>query len=189
MGVIEKRKGSALGKLLKALWNSVIIFFIPGVILTSISPSFTIELSRTDQGRVDASVVRNILLIIPTYTFMAANVNAVEASTIDGGVIREGNRPTGRITGQAEDDGLLLIKSQSSSPIEVWVSPTSLEEVGNNIRFFINESKEPSLGLWVVSNWKFGAILPGAILLFSMVNFIISVWQVLTGKSWEQKSG
>ena len=183
-----KKKRSKPVQLLRAFWSSAAIFCIPGLIITFISASFTIELIRVNKERVDATVFKNILLIVPIFKYTATNLLDIETTTIDGGVIRKGRTSTGRIIGEAEDEGLLLLKSQKDEPIEVWISPKSLDNVKEEIQYFITESKEPSLRLWVVSNSKFGAILPGAILLFSVVTFFISVWSIITGKSLESDS-
>jgi hypothetical protein len=64
----------------------------------------------------------------------------------------------------------------------VFISPSSLDEVEEEILYFINESKATSWQKWVVSNRKFGAFLPGGILLFSLAVFCMAVWSILTGK-------
>lgn len=182
-----KKQQSKPVQLIKAVWSCAIIFCIPGLILTYISPSFTIKLSRVNLERIDATVYKNLLMLVPIARYTATNLQEVEASYIDGGVIREEYRSTGKIIGEAEDHGLLLLKSPDDPSIEVWISPKSLEDVAYDVRYFLTESKEASLRLWVVSNWKFGALLPGGILVFSVVVFCISVWSIFTGRSLESQ--
>lgn len=174
-------------QLIQAVWGCVLIFCIPGLILTYISPSFTIKLTRMNQERVDVTVYKNILMFVPIARYTAANLQEVDSSNIDGGVIRERYRSTGKITGKAEDQGLLLLKSPEAPSIEVWISPKSLDDVAYQVRYFIAENEEASLRLWVVSNWKFGALLPGGILFFSVVVFCMSVWSIIRGRPLESE--
>ncbi len=186
-----KKKKSVPIELLRALYSFIIIFCIPGVIITFIVPSFTVELTRVNQERVDATVSKNLLFIVPISRYTATNLIDTESETIDGGVIRRSGSSasagssTGKITGEAEDTGLLLLKGLEGEPIEIYISPVSLDDVEDEIHYFITESKEPSLRLWVVSNWKFGVILPGGILLFWVVVFCMAVWSIVTGKELE----
>ncbi|MCI5138932.1 MAG: hypothetical protein D3922_11085 [Candidatus Electrothrix sp. AR1] len=182
-----KKKRSKPVQLLQAFWGCAVLFCVPGLILTFISPSFTIKLTRVNQERVDATVFKRILLLVPIAKDTATNLLEAESNTMDGGVIREGYRSTGRIVGDAEDQGLLFLRSLQGPPLEVWISPKSLDGITDEIQYFITESQEPSLRLWVVSNWKFGAILPGGILLFCVIVFCLSVRSIMTGKSLEQE--
>ena len=64
----------------------------------------------------------------------------------------------------------------------------SYPRIGDNfycaeeIQYFISESKDPYLRLWVTSNWKFGVILPGGILLFGLVAFLSTIWAIIAGQ-------
>ncbi len=185
MNTKKQDKGAIPLQLIKALFQNLILFCIPGIFLTSFIPTFTIELTRVSQERVDATVFRNLLFIVPIVKYTASNIAEPETEFMDGGVIREGNRSTGKITGKAEDNGLLLLKGQEDKPIEVWISPVNLSDVKYEVQYFIKESKEPFLRLWVVDNWKFGVILPGAILLFCVVVFLMAAKSIITGKPIE----
>ncbi len=186
-----KKKKSIPIELIRALYSFIIIFCIPGAIITFGVPSFTIELTRVNPERVDATVSKNLLFIVPISRYTATNLIDTESEVIDGGVIRRSGSTastgssTGKITGEAEDNGLLLLKGREGEPIEVEISPVNLDDVEDEIRYFITESKEPSLRLWVVSNWKFGVILPGGILLFWVAAFFIGMWSLITGKELE----
>ena len=183
-----KKQRSVPIELIRALYSFIIIFCIPGAIITFGVPSFTIELTRVNQERVDAAVSKNLLFIVPISRYTVTNLIDTESETIDGGVIRRSGSSTsagsstGKVVGKAEDDGRLLLKGREGEPIEVWISPVNLDDVEDEIRYFIAESKEPSLRLWVVSNWKFGVLLPGGILLFWMAAFFIGMWSLITGK-------
>lgn len=181
-----KPQGPKLFRLIKALFQCAILFCIPGFFITFFSPSFTIELTRVNQERVDATVIKKLIFIIPVSKYTATNLVDTESETIDGGVIREGHRSTGRIVGEAEDDGLLLLKGAENEQIEVWISPKNLDDVKYEVQYFITE-REPSSWLWVVSNWKFGVILPGGILLLCVVIFFMAAWSIITGKSLDSK--
>lgn len=180
-----KKRGPIPIELLRALYSFIIIFCLPGAFITFVAPSFTIELTRLNQERVDAAVSKNLLFVVPVSRYTATNLVDTESEVIDGGVIRRGGSSTGKITGEAEDEGVLLLKGQEDEPIEVSISPVNLDDVEDEIRYFITESKEPSLRLWVVSNWKFGVILPGGILLFWVIVFCMAVWSIITGKDLE----
>jgi hypothetical protein len=78
--------------------------------------------------------------------------------------------------------GLLLLKGAISAPVEVYISLKNLYDIKNDIEYFIKDSNEPSLKLWVVSNWKFGVILPGAVLLFCLIVFSMGSWSIIRGK-------
>ncbi len=106
-----------------------------------------------------------------------------ESETISGGAIHEDNRVK-----DVEDEGLLFLKGSGSVPIEVSISPVNLDDVTYDIRYFIKESEEPSLRLWVVSNWKFGAILPGGILLFCLAIFFWLPGLSLRASHWNQRA-
>ena len=153
----------------------MVLFFIPGLIITFTVPSFTIELTRVNQERVDATVSKNLIFIFPVSKYTVTNLVKIESETIDGGLSREG-------TGEAEDEGLLLLKGVQDESIEVYISPRNLDAVEEEVQYFITESKEPFLRLWVVSNWKFGVVLPGGILLFGLAAFLSSVWAIITGQ-------
>jgi len=185
MNVKPRDKGAVPLQLLKALFQSLILFCIPGIFLTSFIPTFTIELTRANPERVDATVYRNLLFIVPIIKYTASNVSEPETKFMDGGVIREGRSSSGKIVGEAEDEGLLLLKGTEEKPIEVWISPVNLNDVKYDVQYFIKESKEPFLRLWVVDNWKFGVILPGAILLFCVVVFLMATKSIITGKPIE----
>ncbi len=151
----EKKKKSIPIELLRALYSFIIIFCIPGAIITFGVPSFTIELTRINPERVDATVSKNLLFIVPISRYTATNLIDTESEVIDGGVIRSGGTAgssTGKITGEAEDNRLLFLKGREGEPIEIEISPVNLDDVEDEIHYFITESKEPSLRLWVVSN-------------------------------------
>jgi len=156
-------------QLIKALFQCTVLFCIPGLIITFIAPSFTIKLTRVNLERVDATVSQNILFIVPCFKYTATDLLEPESETIRGDE-------------DEEDEGLLLLKGSGGVPIEVSISPVNLDDVVADIRYFITESKESSLRLQVVSNWKFGAILPGGILLFCLVVFFMATWSIITGK-------
>ena len=156
----------------------MVLFFIPGLFITFTVPSFTIELTRVNQERVDATVLKNLIFIFPVSKYTVTNLVKIESETIDGGLIGEGQGSTG----EAEDEGLLLLKGVQDESIEVYISPRNLDAVEEEVQYFITESKEPFLRLWVVSNWKFGVVLPGGILLFGLAAFLSSVWAIITGQ-------
>lgn len=183
-----KPKGPKLFQLIKVLFQCTVLFCIPGLFITFFAPSFTIELTRVNQDRVNATVIKHLIFIVPISKYTATNLADPESETMNGGVIREGHRSTGRIVGEVEDEGLLLLKGAEDERIDVWISPKNLADVEYDIRYFITESKEPSLRLWVVSNWKFGVILPGGILLLCLVIFFMSAWSIITGKPLESES-
>ncbi|MCI5140964.1 MAG: hypothetical protein D3909_04400 [Candidatus Electrothrix sp. ATG1] len=180
----KKKRGSKPVELLKAVWGAALLFCIPGLIITFISPAFTIRLERISAERVDATVVKNILLLVPIFKETVIDVQGIDADTVYGDVIRE-RRSSGRIVGNAEDEGVLQLQGRTGQTVEVSVSPKSLADVEEKIQYFLTESNDPLLRMWVVSNWKFGAILPGVILLFSLVVFFMAVWSILTGKPLE----
>lgn len=173
-----KEKRSKPFRLIKALFGCMVLFFIPGLFITFTVPSFTIELTRVNQERVDATVLKNLIFIFPVSKYTVTNLVKIESETIDGGLIGEGDRSTG----EAEDEGLLLLKGVQDESIEVYISPRNLDAVEEEVQYFITESKEPFLRLWVVSNWKFGVVLPGGILLFGLAAFLSSVWAIITGQ-------
>lgn len=170
-----KEKRSKPFRLIKALFGCMVLFFIPALFITFTVPSFTIELTRVNQERVDATVLKNLIFIFPVSKYTVTNLVKIESETIDGGLSREG-------TGEAEDEGLLLLKGVQDESIEVYISPRNLDAVEEEVQYFITESKEPFLRLWVVSNWKFGVVLPGGILLFGLAAFLSSVWAIITGQ-------
>ncbi len=180
-----KPKGPKLFQLIKALFQCAVLFCIPGLVITFFAPSFTIELTRIDQDRVDAAVTKKLIFIVPVSKYTATGLVDTESEIMDGGVIREGHRSTGRIVGEVEDEGLLLLRGTGGEQIEVWISPKNLADVEYEVRHFITEAKEPSLRLRVVSNWKFGVILPGGILLLCLVIFFMAAWSIITGRPSE----
>ena len=189
METTQKKTRSKPFELLRTLYSFIIIFCIPGALITACVPSFTIELTRVNPERVDAAVSRNLLFIVPISRYTATNLVDTESEVMDGGVIRRGGSTTsagsstGKIVGEAEDNGILLLKGREGDPIELYVSPVNLYDVEEEIQYFITEGKEPSLRLWTVSNWKFGVILPAGILLFWVVVFVMTVWSIFTGQS------
>ena len=177
-------------QLIKALFQCTMLFCIPTLIITFFAPAFTIHLTRVEQDRVEAVVTKKLIFIVPVSRDTLTNVIDVVSNTYDGGLIREGGSAasvTGRVTGRAEDEGLLLLKSSEGEQIEVWVSPKNLFEAWTDVEYFVKKGVTPSLNLWVVSNWKFGIILPGGILLFCLIVFFMAAWSIITGKPLERK--
>lgn len=189
MDPITKSKGPKLVQLIKAFLGCTALFCIPGLIITFMAASFTIELTRVNSERVDATASKNILFLVPISGSTINNLIDPESHVIDGGVIRQGKTATsvGRITDQVEDEGLLLLKGAEGEQVEIYVSPKNLDAVEDEIQYFIKESKEPFLRMWVVSNWKFGVILPAGILLLCLIIFFMASWSIITGKSFESK--
>ncbi len=185
MNTKVKKKGPIPIQLIKTLFQCTVLFSVPGLIITFMAPSFTIKLTRVNQERVDATVSQDILFIVPIFKYTATDLLEPESKTISGGSTNEHDRNR---NSDVEDQGLILLKGSGGVPIEVYISPVNLNDAMYDIRYFIKESKEPSLRLWVVSNWKFGAILPGGILLFCLVVFLMAAWSIITGKSIESKS-
>ena len=185
----KKKMRSKPFELMRAVYSFIIIFCIPGLIITFVAPSFTVELTRVNPERVDATVSKNLLFIVPISRDTAINLVDTEAETTDGGPIRRSGSitsagsSTGKIVGQAEDHGRILFKGREGDPVELYVSPVNLYDVHDEIQYFITESQEPSLRLWTVSNWKFGVLLPAGILFFWVVVFVLTVWSIFTGKS------
>lgn len=181
---MTKSKGPKPVQLLKALFQCAGLFCVPGLIITFFAPSFTIELTRVNPDRVDAAIFKNILLIVPIFKYTATHILDIESHTIDGGVIRNGSTAsiTGKITGEAEDHGVLVMKGRPGESVEVYVSPKSLNRASEKIQNYITESKKSKLRMWVVSNWKFGLILPGCGLLFCLAVFFIAAWSITTDK-------
>ena len=186
-----KNKGSKPVRLVKAFLGCTALFCIPGLIITFMAQSAAIELIRINRERVDAAVVKKVLFIIPISNSKAASLLSSESQIMDGGLIRQGGSSassTGKITGEAEDEGILMLHGQKGESIEVNISPENPDDVKNEINYFITESTELSLRLWVVSNWKFGVILPGGILLFCLAVFFLSAWSIITGMETKSRS-
>jgi hypothetical protein len=183
--MIQRPQQPKLVQLVRALVGCTLLFCIPGFVLTFVAMSSTIDLVRVDQERVDATVEKRVLFIVPISTKTVADILSPESTVLDGGPIREGGSPastTGKITGRAEDEGILTLSGQNGESIQVSVSPKDIIEASNDIHAFISEGGEPALSMWVVSNWKFGVIVPGALLLFCLVVFILSAGSILLGK-------
>ena len=176
-------------RFIKAVLGCTILFLIPGLVITFTVPSFTIELTRMNQERVDATVSKNLIFLYPVAKYTATNLVKAQSEVMDGGVVRQGRRSTGKIVGEVEDEGLLVLKAAQDDPIEVYISPKNLKNVMEDIQYFISESKEPYSRLWVTSNWKFGVILPGAMLLFGLAAFLSTVWAIMTGQPLRKERG
>jgi hypothetical protein len=183
-----EEKGSKPVQLIKALWGCTLLFCIPGLFLTFVASSYVIDLTRVGEERVDVTVVKKILFVVPVSEQRITGLRVPESHVIDGGVIREGRRSTGRIVGEAEDEGVLMLEGTGGESVEVYISPKNVDDTQEEIRYFLTEGNEPSQRLWVVSNWKFGVILPGAILAFCVVLFLVASWSIITGKPLESKA-
>jgi len=177
-----EEKGSRPVQLVKALWGCTLLFCIPGLFLTFVAPSAVIELTRVGEERVDVTVVRKVLFVVPISERRIEGLLAPKSQVIDGGVIREGRRSTGKIVGEAEDEGVLVLEGLGGESLDVHISPKSLDDTQDEIQYFLTEGNEPSMRLWVVSNWKFGLILPGGILVFCLAIFLAASWSIITGK-------
>ena len=176
-----KRRGPIPLQILRALLGAMILFCIPNIIITFIAPSFTIHLSRTEAGRVDAVVDQNLLLIIPVFRHRQIDLIDPTSRTIDGKPIRE----HGKYVGDTEEQGILFLRGRRGGQVEVYISPHSLEDIAFDIKSFIADSQAPSKTMWVVANWKIGFFIPLGILLFSLAAFGIAVWHIVTGKPLE----
>ena len=175
-------------RLLKALLGCTLLCFLPGSCISVTVPSSTIALTRVNQQCINATVSTNVAFVFPIWQHTASDITGVESKVIDGGLIRRSggtassSSTTGKITGEAEDHGLLSLNAAHGEPIEVYISPHNIYEVRDEIDYFIKESKEPHLRLWVTDNWKFGVILPGGLLLFGVVALLSSFWAIIKGQ-------
>jgi len=185
----KKDTGHPPFRLLKAIFGCTVLFLLPALFITFGVPSSTIELTRVNQQRVDATVTKNLIFWYPLSQSTATNLVEITSNVIDGGLIRNAKGSWGKVTGEVEDEGLLLLKAAQDDSIEVYVSPKNLKDVAEELQYFISESKEPSLRMWVTSNWKFGVLLPGGILLFGVLAFLSTVWAIITGKPLRRGGG
>ncbi len=173
-----KKKGPIPLQILRAFWGAMIVFCIPGIIITFIVPAFTIQLTRSESGKVDAVVNQNLLLIVPVFRHQLTDLEDPTSRTIDGKPVRE----HGKYSHHTEAQGVLFLKGKRGGQVEVHISPHSLEDVKFTIKDFIADNQVSSKKLWVVANWKIGFFIPVGILLFALMAFAIGVWYIVTGK-------
>ena len=129
-------------QIIKAFLGCSVLFCIPGLIITFMALTSTIELTRINQDQVDAKVVKKVLFIVPISKSTAMNLLPSDSRIMDGGLIRKGGSPassTGKIIGEAEDEGILMLNGQEGESIEVNISPKNLDDIKDEIQYFTIE--------------------------------------------------
>lgn len=157
-------------KLAEMIGQHVIVFLIcivfPGL-TTMFAPASWITLERSS-GSVRCTTRTCAYFIVPYKTQHVENVTQVTHREKSGRT--EKQRQYGRTTDKVvhvDGEGFLQFHGDADKMIEVSVSPASLKNVDSKVDAFMSSTTDGSTTLFVIANWKFGAIMGGVLTCFT----------------------
>lgn len=148
----------------------VIVFLIcivfPGL-TTMMAPASWLSFERSgDEVKCTASTC--VYFVIPFRVQTLESVIDIGQRVRDGRTERK--RKFGRTTDETvhvDGEGFLQIRGGDQKVIEVSVSPASIESVVDKANRFLDGKEKTSMRMFVIANWKFGAIMGGVLTCFT----------------------
>lgn len=154
------------------LLQHVIVFLIcvvfPGVV-TGMVPATWISFERSADG-VRATTRTCLFFVVPYRVQQVAQVTGFSQRERLGRTekVSKLGRTTGK-TVEVQGEGFLQIQGAGDKPIEVSVSPASLESVIAKSNAFLSSTSPSSMTLFTIANWKFGGLMGGFLTLFTLL--------------------
>jgi len=150
----------------------VIVFLIcivfPGF-TTMIAPASWLTFERTEEA-VNCTARTCVYFVVPFKTQQVSGVTEISSRERAGRTERK--RRHGRNTNEqvhVDGEGFLRIFGAGDQLIEVSVSPASLTGVVEKSIEFLQSSQARSKTIFVIANWKFGALMGGVLTLFTVL--------------------
>ena len=164
------KKPSLGEKLLQHLIVFVICVVFPGV-TTVMAPASWLIFERNGDA-VQCTARTCVFFVVPFKTQHVVNVTEIAYRERAGGTRRE--RRFGHTTNRTinvDGEGFLQIHGVNEQVAEVSVSPASLEGVADRAKAFLDAPSpgESSTTMFVIANWKFGAIMGGILTSFTVL--------------------
>lgn len=157
------------------LLEQIILFagcvLFPGLV-TFIAPASWITFKRSDAS-VNCTAKTCVFFIVPFRTQQVDHVQEISKRSKEARTERK--RQAGRTTTETvhvDGEGFLQVIGRNDQIMEVSVSPASLERVLSKANAFINASNPDKTTLFVIANWKFGAIMGGILTSFTALYVI-----------------
>ncbi len=153
----------------------VIVFLIcvvfPGGV-TFMAPATWLTFERSEET-VRCTARTCVFFVVPFKTQKMDQVTSISDRERSGRTERE--RKYGRTTDKivhVDGEGFLQIHGVGDQLVEVSVSPVSLENVVGKSNDFMNSTKAGSATIFVIANWKFGAIMGGILTSFTVLYLV-----------------
>lgn len=144
----------------------LICFVFPGA-TTFMAPASWVTFERTGES-VSCKTKTCMYFVVPYNTQTIEHVSEITKREKAGGTKREVKM--GRDTGRnvtVDGQGFLQIRGAGEEMIEVSVSPVSLENAVKKSREFLDTDGAQSTTIFVIANWKFGALMGGVLTAFT----------------------
>ena len=154
------------------LLQHVIVFLIcvvfPGLVTLTV-PSSWLTFERS--GDIVSCTTRTcVFFVVPFKVQRVDQVTGIEHRERAGQTRRQ--REHGRETNkyvEVDGEGFLQILGANDQKAEVSVSPASLEAVVAKANEFLSSTKQETTTIFVIANWKFGALMGGVLTLFTVL--------------------
>lgn len=146
------------------LFAGCVVF--PGLV-TFVAPASWLTFERSDHS-VHCTARTCVFFVVPFRTQWIDEVEEIASRAREART--EKKRVAGRTTDQTvhvDGEGFLQIKGDQDRVIEVSVSPFSLERATEKANAFLKASEPQRQTLFVIANWKFGAIMGGILTSFT----------------------
>jgi hypothetical protein len=153
-------------------------FLAFGVFISYIAPVFVLALHREDGGAVRAEMTPHLWLVIPLRARLLRDVSSVASRRVQQPTYEEPARPDGSAARSItpEQVGILILSGRNGA-LELSVSPTDLDDTERRINGFLTGS-DPSLRLWLVSNWKAAVIAQSVVMLPALLILLALAWDI-----------
>ena len=163
-------KKASFGELL--LQHFIVFAFcvvFPGLV-TALAPASWLTFTRPLEADPSCTIRTCVFFVVPYKTQRVDSLTSVSSREREGGVKRE--RKNGRDTGNlvtVDGEGFLQLHGKGDQLTEVSVSPASLGRVLKQAEDFMNSEASGSRTIFVIANWKFGAIMGGILTSFTLL--------------------
>jgi hypothetical protein len=150
----------------------VIVFLIcvafPGGV-TWMAPATWIRFERGEEF-VSSKSWTCVFFVVPFKTQQVEQVTSISSRERAGKTERQ--REFGKTTKKTvnvDGEGFLQIHGAAEEMVEISVSPASLENAVRRSQDFLTSTKESSITMFVIANWKFGGIMGGILTIFTLL--------------------
>lgn len=156
------------GMLLQHLIVFLICVVFPGGV-TMMAPATWLTFERNHED-VRVTTRTCMFFVVPFKIQRVSQVTGIGQKERAGGTERQ--RKFGRTTNKTvhvDGEGFLQIHGAGEQLVELSVSPASLERVATKANDFLSSTKETSLTMFAIANWKFGGLMGRVLTLFTLL--------------------
>lgn len=159
------------GLIMQHIFVFLICIVFPGAV-TAICPAAWLTMERTSDGV--RGKVRTCLFFVIPYKFQQVDY-ITEIGQRERAGRTEKQREFGRTTDKTvhvQGEGFLQIHGPGDQLLEVSVSPASLDRVAGRANDFLNGTEPGPVTIFVIANWKFGALMGGVLSLLTLLYIV-----------------